>query len=673
MQFKIYNLVVAVLLISNTAMAQLNATLIGDAIDQGNNCYTITQNLPDQTGGVWYDNPIDFDSDFTIRYQNNFGFLDANGADGMALVFKRNSNPQLGFSGGGLAYAGISPSLIIEFDTYQNTDLGDPAWDHISIMKNGDPNHNNSVNNLSGPIQASATSLNIEDGNFHEIKIEWLAASNTLMVYFDCVLRLTLNQDVKSTIFSGDDTVFFGFVGSTGGLTNVHEVCFNSISFVDNLQLQDDFICLGSSKVIDATIPSGDSYSWTPTTGISNPNIANPEFSPTTTTTYTVTISDICGDTTVEEFTLSVFPVEDPVFNPVSPICEGAAIAALPVTSLNGISGSWSPQLNNTQTTTYTFTPNADECAVEVELTIVVIPSIAPVFDSVATICPGEFLEALPTISNNGISGTWSPELNNTATTIYTFTPNPNQGCTTTATLEITVSDPIIPVFNEVDYICQGQSSNGLLPIVSNNGISGSWFPDFNNTETTTYTFAPDANQCSIETTLTIEVLPIAELFVEVEVISAPFDDNQSVRVVVSGGTGNYEYKLDNETWVQEPVFTRISGCEDHFIAVRETSGCSNTAITTFLILEYPKFFTPNGDGFNDVWNIACLRDQPNGTISIFDRYGKILKVVNPALSGWDGMYNGELMPTNDYWFEVRYFGEDDLPRLFRSHFTLKR
>ncbi len=790
MHFRIYSLVVLTLFTTSRITAQLNATVIGDAIDQGNNCYTITQNLPNQTGGVWYDNPIDFDSDFTILYQNNFGSQDANGADGMALVFKRNSNPEIGNSGGGLGYAGISPSLVIEFDTYQNTDLGDPTWDHIAIMRNGEPNHNIGASNLAGPIQASATSLNIEDGNAHEIKIEWLAATNTLRVYFDCVLRLTLNQDVKSTIFSGDDTVFFGFVGSTGGLTNIHEVCFNSISFVDNLQLQDDFICLGSSKVIDATIPSGDSYSWTPTTGISNPNIANPEFSPTTTTTYTVTISDVCGDTTVEEFTLSVFPVEDPIFNPVAavcngdslaelpntsingiegtwspnlnntqttiytftpdnpcansttleivvnplqipvfdtveaicegdtlaelpsisnngiagtwsppldntttttytftpdevdaceqqvtleivvnplitpeftpidticegdtidalptvsnngisgtwspaidttqttlytfspdvgqcaiettlaiivtplinpefdmvaPFCEGETIPDLPTTSNNGITGTWSPQINNTATTTYTFTPNGNQCANDIDLIIQIIPSIVPVFDPVGTICPGEFLEALPTVSNNGISGTWSPDIDNTVTTIYTFTPDLNQGCTTTTTLEITVSDPIIPSFDTVDFICEGDALDNL-PIVSNNGISGSWLPALNNTETTTYTFTPNPNQCAAETFLTIEVLPVLELSVVVEVVSEPFSDNQTAVVTVDGGTGDYEYQLDGGRWVPNNIFSNISGCEEHLISVRETSGCSNTAVEVFRILEYPKFLHP--------------------------------------------------------------------------------
>ena len=420
-------------------------------------------------------------------------------------------------------------------------------------------------------------------------------------------------------------------------------------------------------------ICEGDSMAELPL--VSNNGITgswSPVLDNTQTTLYTFTPNaDECAEATT--LLIEVIPLTTPQFDSVAPFCKGSEIPQLPNNSNNGISGIWSPEINNNQTTTYTFTPNANECAVEVELTIEIIPSLVPVFDAVGTICPGQFIEALPTVSNNGITGSWSPELDNTQTTTYTFTPDPNQGCAVTTTLEIVVSDPVVPEFNEVDFICAGDSSEGLLPLVSLNGISGTWFPEFNNTETTTYTFTPNPNQCSVETTLTIEVLPIAELTAEVELISSPFDDNQSVRVLVSGGNGNYEYKLDNETWVQDPVFNRISGCQDHVIAVREISGCSNIAIATFRIFEFPKFFTPNGDGINDVWNIGCINDQNNAIITIFDRYGKLLKVISPAQSGWDGSYIGELMPTNDYWFSVDYLDDAGAPRTFSSHFTLKR
>lgn len=162
--------------------AQLNATTIGNAVSQGNNCFIITPDLLNQQGGVWYDNAIDFDNDFIINYQNNFGSKDGNGADGMALVFKGNPTAVIGTAGGGLAYEGISPSLVVEFDTFQNGVNADPFADHISIMRDGSPVHN-STNNLAGPVQAIATNTNIEDGTTHEIKIEWNATAQILSVF----------------------------------------------------------------------------------------------------------------------------------------------------------------------------------------------------------------------------------------------------------------------------------------------------------------------------------------------------------------------------------------------------------------------------------------------------------------------------------------------------------
>ena len=677
MNLKSYVFVFIVLGVVTQVYAQLNATVIGDAINQGNNCYVIT---PDQlwaAGGVWYDNPIDFDSDFTIYYKNVFGNKDANGADGMALVFKGNPTPVIGGVGGGLGYYGITPSLVIEFDTFQNNGIGvelygDPTYDHIAIMRDGSPNHNNTFSNLAGPIQASIANPNIEDGNSHEIKIVWNATTEVLRVFFDCELRLTLNQDIKSTIFSGDDSVYFGFVGSTGGSSNLHQVCFNSISFVDNLQLQDETICLGNSTNVDATIPSGNIYSWTPVTGVSNPNIANPDLSPTTLTTYTVTISDVCGETTSEDITITVLPFIDPVFDPVPAICEGDALNELPSVSNNGISGTWAPELDNSKTTTYTFTPSNGECAFEATLEIIVNPTLTPIFDAVNQICPGEFLEELPMTSSNGFTGSWSPALNNMETTVYTFTPDSGQGCAGPATLEIIVTDPIIPLFNEIAAVCEGDILSNL-PTVSLDGIVGAWTPAMNNLETTTYTFAPNPNQCAIETTLTIVVIPISELSLVIEVVSEPFAFNQTVMATASGGTGDYEYQLDNGSWLMQNVFNNVTGCEEHVIRVREVSGCSNIAFEEFRILQYPKFFTPNGDANNPLWNITCLNNQPNASISIFDRYGKVLTTIRPNGIGWDGTYNGNIMPTNDYWFEVAYFSEGGSPRVFRAHFTLKR
>jgi hypothetical protein len=109
----------------------------------------------------------------------------------------------------------------------------------------------------------------------------------------------------NSSIFFGDSTVFFGFVGSTGGSSNIHRVCFNSISFVANL-LDDETICAGESVRIDAKIPSGVTYHWSPVLRVSNPSISNPNFTPTVSTNYKVTIEDVCGEETELEIIIDL-------------------------------------------------------------------------------------------------------------------------------------------------------------------------------------------------------------------------------------------------------------------------------------------------------------------------------------------------------------------------------
>ena len=92
------------------------------------------------------------------------------------------------------------------------------------------------------------------------------------------------------------------------------------------------------------------------------------------------------------------------------------------------------------------------------------------------------------------------------------------------------------------------------------------------------------------------------------------------------------------------------------------------------MVMDYPLFFTPNGDGYNDTWNIVGIAMQPNAKIYIFDRYGKLLKQLSPIGTGWDGTFNGELVPTSDYWFTVEYNEpKTGASKQFKAHFTLKR
>jgi surface protein len=255
-----------------------------------------------------------------------------------------------------------------------------------------------------------------------------------------------------------------------------------------------------------APICIGETLTALPTT--SNNGITGtwfPALNNTATTTYTFTPnSGVCVST--QTLTITVNPIATPFFASVPPVCVGGTIAALPTTSQNGVSGTWAPALNNTTTTTYTFTPNTGACANTQTLTVIVNPIEVPSFNSVAVICAGGTLNPLPTTSNNGISGTWSPALNNTVTTTYTFTPNPGE-CATTQTLTIPITQNVVPNFAAVPPICSGGNLTAL-PTTSQNGITGTWSPALNNLATTTYTFTPSGNQCATNQVLTITVNP---------------------------------------------------------------------------------------------------------------------------------------------------------------------
>lgn len=267
------------------------------------------------------------------------------------------------------------------------------------------------------------------------------------------------------------------------------------------------------------------------------------------TVTYTVQATGGCPVfTTTTQVTIIDAPV--PTFTQVAPICPGDALADLPTSSNDTppITGTWSPAMNNTMTTTYTFTPDPGQCA-EVTTMTINVGSTIPTFAPVAPICPGATLAALPTTSLNGIDGIWSPALNNMQTTTYTFTPTSGI-CVGSTTLTIQVLTPsITPTFNAIPPICPNGTISPL-PTTSLNGITGVWSPALDNTQTTTYTFTPDTGQCGVTTTLTIVVNPP----LEVTVNNPTFCPGSSGTVVATPSIpGTYTYTWTVPAGVADP------------------------------------------------------------------------------------------------------------------------
>ena len=125
-------------------------------------------------------------------------------------------------------------------------------------------------------------------------------------------------------------------------------------------------------------------------------------------------------------------------FTPIPAICSGESIN-LPSASTNGINGTWTPAVNNTATTTYTFIPSEGQCATSPTMTVVVNQPVPPAFNPIGPFNSGTNF-TLPSTSNNGINGIWSPAIDNTKTTTYTFIPDAGQ-CATTAQVTVTIND----------------------------------------------------------------------------------------------------------------------------------------------------------------------------------------------------------------------------------------
>ena len=205
--------------------------------------------------------------------------------------------------------------------------------------------------------------------------------------------------------------------------------------------------------------------------------------------------------------------------------------------------------------------------------------------------------------------------------------------------------------------------------------------------ETGTYTVivtGPGGNFCESLPSAGFDVIKSgpASLINDGYVVSNAFADNQTITVLVEG-FGNYQFSMyEDGPWQNSNVFTNVS-LGYHTIYIRDITDpdpdkrCNVVIIEDVSTIDYPLFFTPNGDGYNDFWNIQGLANFPSSQIFIFDRYGKLLKQLSPTSNteegeGWDGTFNGAPLPADDYWFTVT-FPDGNTVREYKSHFALKR
>jgi gliding motility-associated-like protein len=156
--------------------------------------------------------------------------------------------------------------------------------------------------------------------------------------------------------------------------------------------------------------------------------------------------------------------------------------------------------------------------------------------------------------------------------------------------------------------------------------------------------------------------------------IDVLYDDDSNMVTVFTQEDGDFEYQLDDNSPQSAPVFRDIlPGL--HSITVNDRNGCGADT-QEVVIVGFPKFFTPNGDGINDLWTVGGMSVLDNPVVHIYDRFGKLLFQMDENSPGWNGMSNGKLMPASDYWFKLSYTDQDGqlaTAKFINNHFSIKR
>ncbi|RVT77393.1 T9SS type B sorting domain-containing protein [Flavobacterium sufflavum] len=174
-------------------------------------------------------------------------------------------------------------------------------------------------------------------------------------------------------------------------------------------------------------------------------------------------------------------------------------------------------------------------------------------------------------------------------------------------------------------------------------------------------------NYAELTLELSNEIIP-SRIATITEVKTTDFAGNKNTAIIEYTGSSDYEFSIDGNFYQDSPEFSNIAP-GSYLAYAREKNGCNISNPFLFYILDYPHYFTPNGDGYNDTWTIKNLNLLPQATINIFNRYGKLLKQFKSPNLNWNGTANGYLLPADDYWFSLIFENGKNI----KGHFSLKR
>lgn len=255
-------------------------------------------------------------------------------------------------------------------------------------------------------------------------------------------------------------------------------------------------------------------------------------------------------------------------------------------------------------------------------------------------------------------------------TTVYVRVTNQGS-CYKVVELKLDLlAPPVVPIKDEIP-VCEGR----FVDIDAGPGhdsylwSTNETTPTISVTEPGNYSVTVTKNHGTVTCSITKDfVVFLSNEATISEVVVSDWNQTENVITVVlsPNSVGDYEYSLNGLSFQDSNVFNGLEG-GNYIVYVRDKNGCG-TIDDSFYVIMFPKYFTPNGDGYNDTWKIKFAQSKDQFVTEIYDRYGKLLKVLK-SNEGWDGTLNGTPLPSNDYWFKVN--GADG--KILRGHFTLKK
>jgi gliding motility-associated-like protein len=272
-------------------------------------------------------------------------------------------------------------------------------------------------------------------------------------------------------------------------------------------------------------------------------------------------------------------------------------------------------------------------------------------------------------ITNDAINSFSNYKLNIGTHKIYVRI-NTNNPCYAIAELKLNlISKPVIPI-QDIVPICE----NNIITIDAGPGFSSYLWSTGETTQSiivskpgnfsviVTTNYATIA--CSNTKNFIVKNSTVATI---TKIETKDWTDNDNIITVFVTGQGDYEYTIDGKNYQDSNQFLALHSGE-YVVTVKDKNGCGMDTEEVYLLM-YPKFFTPNGDGYNDTWKIKFSDLETGLTVKIVDRFGKFIKELPTNIDAWDGTYNGYQLPATDYWFVVtRTNGKE-----YKGHFSLKR